>query len=180
MSGFLSHTTVSHKTLMKIMKEDPKLQMYDGFTIGAMEKAMDKIGLRNRKHHIIHRVSTGEFAIPMEYTGNQIEMQLIPYREIQEIQSRLKRELANTLSWIHIGTIRVIIKSTFKEGIDSPLNLAIFDKRISNLKDSCLGGVTGNLYAGKLAFNVYPRIAYNLGDRDFRSLPFIKISKEQN
>ncbi|KAL0318221.1 UNVERIFIED_CONTAM: movement protein [Sesamum calycinum] len=94
-------------------------------------------------------------------------MQLIPKEEILEELSRLKEEIAVTMKWIHIGTIEVVIKATFKEGIDSEIHLSIMDRRINNLRDGCLGTMIGNLYAGKLMFDIHPRIAYNLADQDF-------------
>ncbi|KAK4389742.1 movement protein [Sesamum angolense] len=59
-------------------------QSYDGFRIGGIGKVLNQIGLNQRKHHIIYKVSSGEFAIPMEFTGNVMEMQLIPKEEILE------------------------------------------------------------------------------------------------
>ncbi|KAL2246297.1 UNVERIFIED_CONTAM: movement protein, partial [Sesamum indicum] len=135
--------------------------------IGGIGKVLNQIGLNQRKHHIIYKVSSGEFAIPMELTGNVMEMQLIPKEEILEELSKLREEVAITMKWIHIGTIEVVIKATFKEGIDSEIHLSIMDRRINNLRDGCLGTMIGNLYAGKLMFDIHPRIAYNLADQDF-------------
>ncbi|KAL0342391.1 UNVERIFIED_CONTAM: movement protein [Sesamum calycinum] len=159
--------TVSNKTMERIMRQDSNLSPYDGFRIGGIGKVLNQIGLNQEKHHIIYRVSSGEFAIPMEFTGNVMEMQLIPKEEILEELSRLREEIAVTMKWIHIGTIEVVIKATFKEGIDSEIHLSIMDRRINNLRDGCLGTMIGNLYAGKLMFDIHPRIAYNLADQDF-------------
>ncbi|KAL0453387.1 UNVERIFIED_CONTAM: movement protein [Sesamum latifolium] len=103
----------------------------------------------------------------MELTGNVMEMQLIPKEEILEELSKLREEVAVTMKWIHIGAIEVVIKATFKEGIDSEIHLSIMDRRINNLRDGCLGTMIGNLYAGKLMFDIHPRIAYNLADQNF-------------
>ncbi|KAL0328167.1 UNVERIFIED_CONTAM: movement protein [Sesamum calycinum] len=149
------------------MRQDSNLSPYDGFRIGGIGKVLNQIGLNHRKHHIIYKVSSGEFAIPMEFTGNVMEIQLIPKEEILEELSRLREEIAITMKWIHIGTIEVVIKATFKEGIDSEIHLSIMDRRINSLRDSCLGTMIGNLYAGKLMFDIHPRIAYNLADQDF-------------
>ncbi|KAI3465988.1 hypothetical protein Pfo_022651 [Paulownia fortunei] len=120
-------------------------------------------------------------AIPIEVAGNVLEMQLIPFQEIREQLSRHKREVAAKHSWIHIGAIKVVVKATFKEGIDSPLNLAIFNKLITNIRDTCLGAILGNLYAGKIIFFIYPQIAYNLVDRDFgRVLTLYQDFKNQD
>ncbi|KAK4400838.1 movement protein [Sesamum angolense] len=167
LSGFFSRMTVSNKTMERIMRQDSNLSPYDGFKIGGIGKVLNQIGLNQRKHHIIYKVSSGEFVIPMEFTGNVMEMQLIHKEEILEELSRLREEIAVTMKWIHIGTIEVVIKATFKEGIDSEIHLSIMDRRINNLRDGCLGTMIGNLYAGKLMFDIHPRIAYNLADQDF-------------
>ncbi|KAL0412885.1 UNVERIFIED_CONTAM: movement protein [Sesamum radiatum] len=167
LSGFFSRMTVSNKTMERIMRQDSNLSPYDGFRIGEIGKVLNQIGLNQRKHHIIYKVSSGEFAIPMELTGNVMEMQLIPKEEILEELSKLREQVAVTMKWIHIGAIEVVIKATFKEGIDSEIHLSIMDRRINNLRDGCLGTMIGNLYAGKLMFDIHPRIAYNLADQDF-------------
>ncbi|KAL0360994.1 UNVERIFIED_CONTAM: movement protein [Sesamum radiatum] len=166
LSGFFSRMTVSNKTMERIMCQDSNLSPYDGFRIGGIGKVLNQIGLNQRRHHIIYKVSSGEFAIPMELTGNVMEMQLIPKEEILEELSKLREEVATTMKWIHIGTIEVVIKATFKEGIDSEIHLSMEEEEY-NLRDGCLGTMIGNLYAGKLMFDIHPRIAYNLADQDF-------------
>ncbi|KAK4406492.1 movement protein [Sesamum angolense] len=124
--------TVSNKIMERIMRQDSNLSPYDGFRIGGIDKVLNQ-----RKHHIIYKVSSGEFAIPMKVTGNVMEMQLIPKEEILEELSRFKEEIAVIMKWIHIGTIEVVIKATFKEGIDSEIHLSIMDRRINNITDGC-------------------------------------------
>ncbi|KAK4386102.1 Enzymatic polyprotein [Sesamum angolense] len=137
--------TVSNQTMERIMRQDSNLSPYDGFRIGGIGKVLNQIGLNQRKHHIIYKVSSGEFAIPMEFTGNVMEMQLIPKEEILEELSWLREEIAVTMKWIHIGNIEVVIKATFKEGIDSEIHLSIMDRRMNNLRDGCLRTMIGNL-----------------------------------
>ncbi|KAL0435411.1 UNVERIFIED_CONTAM: putative enzymatic polyprotein [Sesamum radiatum] len=149
------------------MRQDSNLSPYDGFRIGGIGKILNQIGLNQRRHHIIYKVSSGEFAIPMELTRNVMEMQLIPKEEILEELSKLREEVTTIMKWIHIETIEVVIKATFKEGIDSEIHLSIMDRRINNLRDGCLGTMIGNLYVGKLMFDIHPRIAYNIADQDF-------------
>ncbi|KAK4380830.1 movement protein [Sesamum angolense] len=134
--------TVSNKTMERIMRQDSNISPYDGFRIGGIGKVLNHIGLNQRKHHIIYKVSSGKFVIPMEFTGNVMEMQLIPKEEILEELSWLREEVA-FMKWIHIGTIEVVIKATFKEGIDSEIHLSIMDRRINNLRDGCLGTMIG-------------------------------------
>ncbi|KAL0391526.1 UNVERIFIED_CONTAM: movement protein [Sesamum latifolium] len=167
LSGFFSRMTVSNKTMERIMHQDSNLGPYDGFRIGEIGRVLNQIGLNQRKHDIIYKVSSGEFAIPMELAGNVMEMQLIPKEEILEKLSKLREEVVITMKWIHIGTIEVVIKATFKEGIDSEIHLSIIDRIINNLRDGCLGTMIVNLYAGKLMFDIHFSIAYNLADQDF-------------
>ncbi|KAL2243370.1 UNVERIFIED_CONTAM: Enzymatic polyprotein [Sesamum indicum] len=55
------------------------------------------------------------------------------------------------------------------------------DRRINNLRDGCLGTMIENLYAGKLMFDIHPRIAYNLADQDFsRVLTFHQDFKRKD
>ncbi|KAK4383065.1 hypothetical protein Sango_2812900 [Sesamum angolense] len=61
--------TVSNKAMERIMHQDFNLSPYDGFRIGGIGKVLNQIGLNHRKHHIIYKVSSGEFPIPMEFTG---------------------------------------------------------------------------------------------------------------
>ncbi|KAL0451312.1 UNVERIFIED_CONTAM: movement protein [Sesamum latifolium] len=156
--------TVSNKTIERIMRQEFNLSPCDGFRIG---RVLNQIGLNQRRPHIIYKVSSGVFAIPMELTGNVMEMQLIHKEEILKELSKLREEVVVTMKWIHIGAIEVVIKATFKEGIDSEIHLSIMDKRINNLRDGYLGTMIENLYAGKLMLDIHPRIAYNLADQDF-------------
>ncbi|KAL0405712.1 UNVERIFIED_CONTAM: hypothetical protein Slati_3885100 [Sesamum latifolium] len=115
LSGFFFRMTVSNKTMERIIRQDSNLSPYDGFRIGGIGRVLNQIGLNQRKHHIICRVSSGEFAIPMKLTSNVMEIQLIPKEEILEELSKLREEVAITMKWIHIGIIEVVIKATFKE-----------------------------------------------------------------
>ncbi|KAL0320371.1 UNVERIFIED_CONTAM: hypothetical protein Sradi_5298600 [Sesamum radiatum] len=92
LSGFISRMTVSNRTMKRIMRQNSNLSPYDGFRIGRIGRVLNQIGLNQRRHHIIYKVSACEFAIPMELTGNVMEMQLIPKEEIFEKLSKLRKE----------------------------------------------------------------------------------------
>jgi hypothetical protein len=81
-------------------------------------------------------------------------------KDLQEKLLKIKPEVRNTLGWIHIGAIQIIIKSTFKEGLDTPIDLAILDNRIQNREEAYLGVLRGNLQYRKLKFNVHLRISF--------------------
>ncbi|KAL0291079.1 UNVERIFIED_CONTAM: movement protein [Sesamum angustifolium] len=60
LSGFFSRMTISNKTMERIMRQDSNLSPYDGFRIGGIGKVLNQIGLNQRKHHIIYKVSSGK------------------------------------------------------------------------------------------------------------------------
>ena len=75
----------------------------------------------------------------------------------------------------------MIISAMFREGIDTLIDLALLDNRIINKKEVILGIKRGNLKYQKLIFNIIPKIAYNLGDRDFdRTLSLIQDFKRHD
>ena len=68
---------------------------------------------------------------------------LLSKKDIQDKLQKIKLEIRNILGWIHIGTIHILIKSTFKEGLDTPIELAIMDNKIINREEACLGILRG-------------------------------------
>lgn len=98
MLGFFSQLSISQKSLDRIIREELDLRPYDSCRINNTDWILNRLGLRQRRHHTIHKVSTTEMVIPMELTENVMEMQLIHFQEIWEKLSRHKREIATTLS----------------------------------------------------------------------------------
>ena len=126
-------------------------------------------------------LSLKEKALNIEITSNKIEIPLLEKRElIQRIQKINEKDLGK-IGWIYIGSIQMIISATFREGIDTPIDLALLDNRIINKKEAILGIIRGNLKYQKLIFNIYPKIAYNLADKDFdRTLSLIQDFKRKD
>lgn len=58
---------------------------------------------------------------------------------------------------MHIGTIRMMINSPFREGIDMLINIVIMDNRTNGTRDATLGIFQGNLNHKKLIFNIYSK-----------------------
>ncbi|KAL0458238.1 UNVERIFIED_CONTAM: hypothetical protein Slati_0451000 [Sesamum latifolium] len=142
LSGFFFRMTVSNKTMERIMRQDSNISPYDGFRIGGIGRVLNQIGLNQRRHHIIYKVSSGEFAIPMELTGNVTEMQLIPKEEILEELSKLREEVAVTMKWIHIGAIEVIIKQPIIGRYEGMLEIAGHEILIAGVAGKKNGSMT--------------------------------------
>ena len=159
----------------KIKKADYSIIEYSGFN----RKLWEKFGLR--KNIMYYGLSLKEKALNIEITSNKIEIPLLEKRELIQKISRINEKDRCKIGWIYIGSIQMIISATFREGIDTPIDLALLDNRITNKKEAILGIIRGNLKYQKLIFNVYPKISYNIADRDFdRTLSLIQDFKRQD
>ena len=65
--------------------------------------------------------------------------QFVQNKFVQEfVQNKFVQEFVHVsllifkIGYVHIGGIQVMIKAHFREGINSPVNLAILDKRIKD------------------------------------------------
>jgi len=63
-----------------------------------------------------------------------------------------------------------MIKSTFRVGINSPIKLALLDRRLSNPQDAIFGVVQGNLAYGKMVFSCNPQIGVPLNTKNINSV----------
>ena len=145
-------------------------------------KLWEKFGLKFRKHIMYYGLSLIEKALNIEITSNKIEISLLEKREllIKRITKIDEKERCK-IRWIYIGSIQMIISETFREGIDTPIDLALLDNIITNKKEAILGIIRGNLKYKKLIVNIYPKIAYNLGEKDFdRTLSLIHGFKRKD
>lgn len=154
---------IDKKKLKQIQHENFSLSNHSGFKINTLQK----LGIKPRNHHLYYGLNIQERALDISITSNKVMIPLLSKRDIQNKLQKMKPEIKNTLGWVHIGAIQIIIKSTFKEGIDTPIELAIMDNRIKNREEACLGILRGNLQYGKLKFNIHPRISYHIQDKDF-------------
>nr|ABN09062.1 Tobamoviral movement protein [Medicago truncatula] len=69
-----------------------------------------------------------------------------------------KEEHRNKIGYIHIRAIQVLIKATFKERINSLVELVLKDDRITEPIDKILGVVEGNPAYVKLKFEIHHNI----------------------
>ncbi|XP_055810831.1 uncharacterized protein LOC129880696 [Solanum dulcamara] len=168
---------IDKRKLKQIQKEKFSLTNYSGFDVNIL----DRFGLRKRQHHLFYGLNIQERALEVSVTSNKIMIPLLSKKDIQDKLKKIKTEIQNTLGWIHIGAIQIIIKFTFREGLDTPIDLAIIDNSIINRKEACLEILRGNLQYGKIKFNVYPRISYHLLDKNFdKTLSLIQDFKRKD
>ena len=126
-------------------------------------------------------ISLKEKALNIEVTSNKIEIPLLEKGEMLKMIQKIDEKERCKIGWIYIRSIQMIISATFREGIDTPIDLALLDNRIVNKKEAILGIIRGNLKYQNLIFNIYPKIAYNLGDKDFdKTLSLIQDFKRKD
>jgi len=147
----------------KIQKEDLDL------TKDANMKGKEKIGgimkRFNQKENIIYYGKLiSETPIDIADALRHTYIQLLNKKKLMELKRNIKKEEhRNRIGYIHIGAIQVLIKATFQEGINSPVELILKDDRITDSVDKILRVVEGNLAYVKLKFEIHPNIGIPFG-----------------
>ncbi|XP_057791156.1 uncharacterized protein LOC131008285 [Salvia miltiorrhiza] len=171
-NGYTSHCLIPQKKVVdklvkKIKNKTVDIQTFQGFSRGRLDQVLQSLSPFKRKHHVFFGTTSRELSLPIELTNNQVEIQLIPAEDVRRDLSKMKPEVANTMKWIHIGAIQLVVKSALYPGTDTPIDIVICDKRVTNSRDSVLGAFSGNLYAKQIIAELYPQIAYNIQDAAF-------------
>lgn len=150
---FTQDILINQALLDQVSKTDLSLSLDDVFkNLSCISKIKNK--LFNRKNHVLTCVSTREYALDIKDTQGTTEIPLVLKDEITQKLSKVLVDIRKTISYIHIGSIKIMLKSTFKVGINSPVKLALLDRRMNNPQDAIFGGIQRNLAYGKLVFTV--------------------------
>jgi hypothetical protein len=112
-------------------------------------------------------ITNREQTLDINLTTNRINIPLLRKEDVQNKLANLKDK--QKIGYVHIGAIQVMIKAIFREGIDTPIELALVDNRLIQRKDVVLGVIQGNLSCQKLKFRVHPKISVNLRDKNLNS-----------
>ena len=123
-----------------------------------------------RKNYVLTCISSREYALDIKDTCGTVEIPLVNREEISAKIAKLSPEIRKTISYIHIGSIKIMIKATFRLGINSPIKLALVDRRLTNPQDAIFGAIQGNLAYGKLCFTVNPQIGVPLNTKSINSV----------
>ena len=123
-----------------------------------------------RKNIVLTCISSREYALDIKDTCGSVEIPLVNREEISAKLSKLSPEIRKTISYIHIGSTRIMIKATFRLGINSPIKLALVDRRLTRPQDAIFGAIQGNLAYGKLLFTCNPQIGVPLNTKNINSV----------
>lgn len=122
------------------------------------------------KDQILTCVSTREFLIDIKDTRGSVEIPLVLKDEISSKMSKVPADVRKTISYIHVCSIQVMLKSTFRAGINSLVKIALLDRRMPNPQNAIFGVVQGNLAYGKLIFTCHPQIGVPLNTKSINSI----------
>nr|BAO53613.1 movement protein [Cauliflower mosaic virus] len=159
--GFSSDLMISNDQLKNISKTQLTLEKEKIFKMpNVLSQVMKKAF--SRKNEILYCVSTKELSVDIHDATGKVYLPLITREEINKRLSSLKPEVRKTMSMVHLGAVKILLKAQFRNGIDTPIKIALIDDRINSRRDCLLGAAKGNLAYGKFMFTVYPKFGISL------------------
>ncbi|KAG5581066.1 hypothetical protein H5410_051693 [Solanum commersonii] len=91
-----------------------------------------------------------------DYSYNEIDIE-----EIQDINAK------NPIKYVHLGGTKILIKTYFREGIDTPIEIYLADDRIiQSIEKSIISAVKGNLIYQKFKFIISANYLVANNDRN--------------
>ncbi|UTQ50639.1 MAG: movement protein [Plant associated caulimovirus 1] len=157
----------------KIRKSDLDLSERHNFRKGNKSLLAKKfLDLFSRENIIEFGLMTGEIPIPIEKSTGSVYLPIIEKRQITDKISKLKhREL---IKYISCSTVQVLFKSTFEEGINTPIEIELCDDRLIQTDEALISRLKGNLKYKKVKFNVNLQQEICLKDADLSRALILK------
>jgi hypothetical protein len=118
-----------------------------------------------RKNIIYYGIMQGENPITIEQATKGFQAPLVNISQIAKRLEAIKNGDREKIGFIHINTIQVIIKSTFREGIKTPIEIIVQDNRILDNECKILGKIEGDLGYTTVKFCVNLRFPIPLTTR---------------
>lgn len=159
--GFTSDFMIHQDQLNKIKKVELGLKKESVFRIpNKLTQFINNVS--KRKNEIFYCISTKEMSIDIKNVKGQIYLPLLTKEEINSRLNTIPIEVRKKISMVHLGAVKILIKAQFRDGINTPLKMALIDNRINDRKDCILGAAQGNLAYGRFMFTVYPKFGISL------------------
>ncbi|PWA62077.1 transport protein [Artemisia annua] len=105
---------------------------------------------------------TGEEIVPIESTEGNVKIPIINKEQLERQLKNIKEK--EKIAYVHISTIQFLLKGTFAQGIDSPVQLEIRDDRLRDLNDALIARGRGNLKETKMKFDINIQVGMSLYD----------------
>ena len=158
-SGYSLVATFNKEKYNKLLKLNMEKPEY-----GIIHRFRDMF---KRKRIILHEYYEQEKAVTITQAEGNIRFSLINKRSIDLALRKIKNESTKEkIQYIYLAEIQILIKSLFKEGIDSPIVLSLHDQRFTDPSIGHLGTIEGNLCYTKLLFICHPRYCVHIKDKN--------------
>lgn len=165
-TGFISQHLLTQDMIRRIKKTKLKLSKDEVFKGVPSSVTQAIYNCTKRKNEINYFISSQEMHVELKDAQGSAMLPLITRDEISKNMGQIHEKVRPTISNLHLGAIQIAIKADFAERVNTPMTVAIFDKRFSEefAEEGLLGAAQANLYASKFIFTVYPRFAISLED----------------
>lgn len=170
--GFQANLSIKQDLLSRVRKADLKIKKENIFK--NIPSKLTFLNPLKRKNEILYFVSTKEMSVDIKDTIGSVYLPLLTKEQINNNLKSIPTEVRSKIRMIHIGAVKILIKSQFQAGINSPIKMALIDNRINDRQDCVLGAAKGNLAYQKFMFSVYPKFALDLKSSNIdKALSFI-------
>ena len=153
--GYALKATFDGETFKKIQGLKLNLKIEDNLL-----SRMQRIFTRDKISY--HEYQEVEKVIEITQTTGKHKLNLLTKSMINQILRKIPEKKRKKMNYVHLGGIQILVKSTFKEGINCPIVINLSDERFMNAREGNLGIVEGNLAYTKLLFTYYPRYCISL------------------
>ena len=158
-SGYSLVATFNNEKYNKLLKINMEKPEY-----GIIHKLRDMF---KRKRIVLHEYYEQEKVVTITQAEGNIRFSLINKRSIDLALRKIKNESTKEkIQYVYLAEIQILIKSLFKEGIDSPIVLSLHDQRFNDPSTGHLGTIEGNLCYTKLLFTCHPRYCVHIKDKN--------------
>ena len=136
---------------------------------GAITNIKNMLKATSKKNILYYGVFVQEIPVDTEDAQGELALPVITQERIQEELEKIEkisRKDAEALEdgWLFLGKIQIILKSTFREGINTPVVLVLKDMRFQSRDAQILGAIEGNLKYSTIMFT--RDLSYGIAMRD--------------
>ncbi|KAK6803670.1 hypothetical protein RDI58_001454 [Solanum bulbocastanum] len=127
-----------------------------------------------------HEYQEVEKVIEITQITGKHKLNLLTKPMIKHILRKIPERKRKKMNYVHLGGIQILVKSTFKEGINCPIVINLSDENFINAREENIGVVEGNLAYTKLLFTYYPKYCISLKDADFNDALSLHFQIKRN
>ncbi|XP_031392049.1 uncharacterized protein LOC116204108 [Punica granatum] len=125
--------------------------------------------LHSRKNIVCLGRTVEEFPIKLREAKGDRCLTLVNSEQVNERIKKMKESDRSKIGWIHVSTIQILIKSTFRRGIHCPVRIVVIDNRMTRDSEKVIGIISGDLGYSVVKFNVTCNYAIPLSSSKFNN-----------